>query len=610
MRIIYLSVVLFSFALSAFSAERGKQWYGVIPSETGDEKFQRIYVQDATLFHEDGSEVALWGVNFQSAMSWEWFRSRRDRGQRDFDVDEWKSIVDRGFDEIQQMGCEVIRIHFCPGDFADSEGNLVENDWLEMVDYTIAESHRRGIYLNLSLINSLQAPGGVVDGAFIDFRDAKYRWELMTVPEKISISENFIRQFVNRQNPYDNNRKYKNNPAWIIAEIINEPTWPKTPPKLGEFPVGRAVYAQWLEDNSQPDNASSWDAFRYQATKRFINRMDAVLYEEKVPAVPCWNLYWARGPNHQGWATYDAAADSDIPVVSFGTYIGKGLANQTLKQLPGQPVDLSTANMFPEIQESYDEENSQGWARQDRFKDKKARVVYEFNTNFNLSSYVHPAMAKYFRAQGVQVATMWTYYLNEAGSENNKYSRANLNLVTTPRKAAGFMVAGKIFKETPRYIPYETAEADSDRFGNVAFSFPLDLSVYATDDILIHSGDLDSDFIELPQTPQQIVGYGSSPFVQYEGEGLYFLEAVFEDGQFAHRWTLNIQPNVTFAEDGNPIIDVDQAFPFTLRFPGMDFRNWEVHDIENGRTVRSVTTQQSISFEAAPSDYEIVYEIF
>jgi hypothetical protein len=91
---------------------------------------------------------------------------------------------------------------------------------------------------------------------------------------------------------------------------------------------------------------------------------------------------------------------------------------------------------------------------------------------------------------------------------------------------------------------------------------------------------------------------------------MYFLEAVFEDGRFANRWTLTIQPNVTFAEDGNPIIDVDQAFPFTLRFSGMDFRNWKVFDIENGRTVRSVTTPQSISFEAAPGDYEIVYESF
>jgi hypothetical protein len=607
MRIFYFSVLLLSSILSAFSQERGKKWYGTIPSEPGDEQFQRIYVQDATLFHEDGSEVALWGLNFQSAMSWEWGRSRRDGRPRSFDSSDWKSIVDRGFDEIQQMGCEVIRIHLCPGDFADSEGNLVENEWLDMVDYTIAECHRRGIYISFSLINHLQVQGGVVDGAFIDYNDKDLRWELMVDPEKIAISENYIRQLVNRRNPYDNNRKYKHNPAWIIAEIMNEPTWPKNVPQSGEFPVGRAAYDQWLLENSKADSNTSWDEFQYQKTKTYVNQMNALLYEEKVPAVPSWNLFWARGPIHQGWVSYDAAADSDIPMVSFGTYIGKELGKQVEKRMPGQPVDLSTTNMLPEIQDSYDKEDWQGWARQDRFKNKKARVVYEFNTNYNLSSYVHPAMAKYFRAQGAQVATMWTYYLREAGSENNENEKANLNLVTTPRKAAGFMVAGEIFEETPRYIAYKTSEEDADQFGNAALSFPMDLSAYATDDLLIHSGDLDGDFITLPRTPKQIAGYGSSPFIQYQGKGMYFLEAVFEDGRFANRWSLKIMPNVTFGEDDYPIIDVDKEFPFTLRFPAIDFRNWEVYNIKNGEKVRAVATPQSISFDAAPGEYEIVY---
>jgi hypothetical protein len=155
-RIICLSVCLVSFALSAFSTERGKQWYGTIPAAPGDEKFQRIYVQDGTLFHEDGSEVALWGVNFQSAMSWEWHQSSRwVGGRRVFDAKDWKAIVDRGFDEIQQMGCEVIRIHLSPADYADAEGNLLENEWLDMLDYTMAECHRRGLYINLGLLNHM-----------------------------------------------------------------------------------------------------------------------------------------------------------------------------------------------------------------------------------------------------------------------------------------------------------------------------------------------------------------------------------------------------------------------------------------------------------------------
>ncbi|MEM8550434.1 MAG: hypothetical protein AAGF10_06550, partial [Verrucomicrobiota bacterium] len=147
-------------AVSSLTAlDRSKGWYGEIPSRPGDERFMRIYVDDATLYFDDGSEVNLWGVNFQSAMIWEWRRSFKDRkwGKK-WDssyYDSWKAVVDRGFDEIEQLGCEVIRIHLCPADFADGEGNLIENDWLDMLDYTMAECYRRGVYVNLSLLNFL-----------------------------------------------------------------------------------------------------------------------------------------------------------------------------------------------------------------------------------------------------------------------------------------------------------------------------------------------------------------------------------------------------------------------------------------------------------------------
>jgi hypothetical protein len=600
MRILYFSVLLVTFALSAFSAERGKQWYGSIPAAPGDEQFQRIYVQDATLFHEDGSEVALWGVNFQSAMAWEWRRSRRDNRGRAFDAKEWKSVVDRGFDEIQQMGCKVIRIHLSPADYADAEGNLLENEWLDMLDYTMAECHRRGIYINLALLNHIG--GDRRTDAIMGGRTKKNKLAAMVVPQKIRATENYIRQLVNRKNPYDSGRVYKEYPGWIIAEFINEPDYPKSKPSKEEYPASVPVFEEWLSANGKEDGLEAWKTFKKESIKAYITRIDQLLYEERVPAISCWNLYWSQGPKHQGWDAFDAAAESSIPVISFSTYPGQGDSGK------GEQRDLSEKNYLPYLKQSYAERDWQGWLREDRFKGKKAVIVYEFEAWHNLSAYIYSAMAKYFRAQGAQVATMWTYYLNEVGSENRRTHPHNLNLVDTPRKAASFMVAGKIFEETPRYIPFELTEEDADQFGNVAFSYPMNLSAYASDDLLIHAGDLDSDFIKLPRTPKQIVGYGSSPFIQYAGKGLYFLEAVFEDGRFGNRWTLSILPNVTYDAEDYPIIDVDQEFPFTLRFPGMDFRYWEIYDLKNRTTVRSVTTPQSISFDAAPGDYVIRYE--
>ena len=190
---IFVGMIALTSTGVAHGQDCGKGWYGKIGKRPGDEKFHRIYVEDATLYHDDGSEVALWGVNFQSAMSWEWSRSQRGKGpNRQFDSNHWKAIVDRGFDEIQLMGCDVIRIHLCPGDLADARGNLVENEWLDMLDYTMAECHRRGIYINFALLNHLGGWGKL--DAILNYRLKEHKWEAVAVPERIKASENYIRQ--------------------------------------------------------------------------------------------------------------------------------------------------------------------------------------------------------------------------------------------------------------------------------------------------------------------------------------------------------------------------------------------------------------------------------
>ncbi|MFW6114649.1 MAG: hypothetical protein ACOC7K_02825, partial [bacterium] len=272
--------------------------------------------------------------------SWEWYHSRRgkNRGKK-FGAKEWKSIVDRGFDEIQQMGCKVIRIHLCPGDLADGHGNLLENEWLHMLDYTMAECHRRGIYINLALLNHL-GDGGM--GAILSSKLKEHKWEAMVVPEKIAATDNYIRQLVNRKNPYDKGRIYKEYPGWIIAEIMNEPTWPELKPSKREFPDGVRVYEEWLAAHGKQESSSAWKSFKTESFNSYIDRTDELLFEERVPAVPCWNLYWSQGPVHEGWEAFDAAAESSIPVVSFATYPG-----QSDSQKEGRKVDLSDRNYLP-----------------------------------------------------------------------------------------------------------------------------------------------------------------------------------------------------------------------------------------------------------------------
>lgn len=601
-------LVLCALPMFADELSRHQGWYGEIPARLGDERFQRIYVQDGTLFHEDGSEVALWGVNFQSAMSWEWRISNRGKGWRHkFDADAWKARIDRGFDEIQLMGCEVIRIHLCPGDLADGKGDLLEGEWLDMLDYTMAECFRRGLYINFAFLNHLGEGG---EEAILSSKLKEHKWEAMVLPQKIEASENYIRQLVDRPNPYDANRPYKHNPAWIVAEIMNEPSWPREKPSAEQFPDGIQIYDAWLDANQAHDSQESWLSFKTESIRNYINRMDALLYGAQLPAVPCWNLYWSQGPRHEGWEAYDAAAGSTVPIVSFSTYPGQ---NDSVRG-----IDLSDRNYLPYLQQSYDNADWQGWLQQDRFKGKKAAIVYEFETWHNQSTYLYPAMAKYFRAQGAQVATMWTYYLNEPGEARGRTASHNLNVVTTPRKAASFMVAKEVFKHTPRYLPYKVTDADADRIGDAALSFPLDLSAYANGDDLIYSGDIGHDFIEIPGLPKRIAGYGSSPFVEYQGQGLYFLEAVFEQGEFAFRWNLKVMPHARFAgaraanSEGMAVVkhssvalNVDTAVPMTLRMPGISPLHWEVYRVEAGEQMPVGVGAPVFTFQVTPGAYVI-----
>jgi hypothetical protein len=390
---------------------------------------------------------------------------------------------------------------------------------------------------------------------------------------------------------------------------MNETMWPKTRPSEDEFPDGVQAYEKWLVESGHMDRPESWRVFKRESITAYINRIDTLLHDECVPAVPCWNLFWSQGPRHEGWESYDAAAESSIPVVSFSTYPGQSESSRR--------ADLSDRNYLPYLEKSYRNRQWQGWLQEERFKGRKAPIVYEYETWHNQSTYMYPAMAKYFRAQGAQIATMWTYYLHEEGKYLGRTHAHNLNLVSTPRKAAGFMVAKQVFENTPRYQPYETTKHDADRFGGAALSFPLDLSAYADENVFIHTGDVKGGFVEMPPIPRRIVGYGSSPFIQYSGKGLYFLEAVFENGRSSGRWTLKVMPHAVFKEDlngniedspGGVVVSSEEAFPMTIDIPRMERTDWEVYRLETDTRKRVETRNPGITFTVRPGNYEILHK--
>ena len=573
-----------------------------------DSKFQSVFVKEGTLYFEDGEEVKLWGVNFQSAMSWEFNRYRRlARDFSKFNLEDWKVITDRGFDEIQQMGCDVIRIHLGPGDFTDENGNLVENEWLDMVDYTMAECVKRGIYINFALLNHL---GNHVKNSFFNSRLKEHKWELMTVPRFLKASENYIKQFVNRKNPYDQNRLYKNNPAWIVAELINEPGWPKEIPREREFPEGYEALKKWCSSRNKEVNNRNYSTYKYESIKKYINLIKDLLDREKVPAITCWNLYWSQGPKHQGPEAFRAAADSEVDMVSFSTYPGQNDSDED--HLNDKEHGLEKKNYLPYLKKSYKLPDYQSWLTEDRFKGRKSSIVYEFETWHNQTTYLYPAMAKYFRAQGAQIATMWTYNMGNIGQFMSKNVSHNLNLMTTPRKAASFLVAREIFYETPRYINYQTTTDFSDRSKNAHFSFTEDLSAYSSEEIFIHTGDVSSEFLGEQKSVLKIIGYGDSPFIKYQGKGLYFIEKKIEERTGRVSWLLELKPHAEFTpgifkfdkRKRSPavLVDKERLMPITIQLPGLK-NTMEVYRLDGGDPLEVAT--QDGTFQAKPGRYLI-----
>ena len=561
--------------------------------------FQKLHVEDGTLLFEDGAEVNLWGVNLQPSLSWEYLRMTRHGLHQPLELDAYRAMINEAYDELEMLGCNLIRIHLSPGDITDTAGNLVENQWLDLTDYVLAEAERRGMYTYLAFLNTLGGARG--KDSFVSRKDeTKPVW--MVDPEFISKADHYMHQLLNRKNKYAEGRKYKQSPALAIVEPINEPGY-FTRDNIEDKPSCFAVYQGWLEANGREDSAGSFTTWRTEHTRNYINRMVRFFKDEGVSAPMSWSMEWPRMMEWTGEDVFDAAAESDAEIVSICFYPGQaashGKKGEELKAVGG-------INYLDYIKQAYSARVWNGWMREDRFK-SKARIVYEFETYHNQTSYLYPAMAKYFRAQGIQAAAMWTYIL--PGEAEYTAAAHNLNLKTTPNKAAAFMAAREVMKSQPRYEPYSTTSATDDYSGNTALSYDLGCSAYGTSNQWIYSEAMPQCFIDhlppLSEDFERIVGRGNSPYAKYGGSGLYFIES--QNGKGV---TIKILPDAEFQipyylrnERGEKAVrlSTDASHTFELNLPGFGSGSTVFHKV--GDRWKTIKRQSgSVRFEAKPGE--------
>ena len=566
-----------------------------------------VYTQDGRLYFPDGNELALWGVNLQPCLSWEYNSLFKLIGVP-LDTNILKQATFESLDEIQAMNCNMVRCHLVPSDFTDDQGNLVETVYLDQLDYMVAESARRGMYVYLTFLNpkmsydidvddpSEHTPLHVANSFVKDFD----KQELLLNRELIAKSKNYIQGLLSRENPYLGT-SYKDTPAIAVWEIVNEPVYYT----YQQFKETEHCddYLNWVKTRQRQENEEGYFAYRHYKVLDYINNMyDAVRQTGSVQPV-VWNCNWhrmIRGKND----VFDAISKSKVEVVSFCNYPGQSVCK---KPYTKNPVDLSRYDFSSFLKDSYVQEDWYRWALRPNFM-KKAKVVYEFEIFYNQSSYLYPAQAAFFRAMGVQMASMWHYSMTTYAPYRN--GSHHLSLTSTPGKAASYAVAGEVFRSLPLYHAYDTKTTTEKVAEHYMFSYRKDLSIFSSMERYCHSGDVSAGELPNPmEGVKKVLGYKSSPLADYQGTGIYTMD-ISEDTV-----TLNIKPNTIqlkelwgkdFLKSLVTKLDYTTPHAFRLNLAGWNAQNCVLYRVENNKKKKIEWHGNTLSFNASPGEYHVV----
>lgn len=422
-----------------------------------------VYVDDNGLMHwsDNGEEVRGFGVNYSAPFA-HGYRSAQKPG-----VD-LKDVIDQDVYHFSRLGFDLYRIHVWDTEISDEEGNLLENEHLEIFDYLLKQLKDRGINFVITPIaywgNGWPEPDENTPG----FSNKYGKAGSLTNPDAIKAQENYLAQFLNHVNPYTG-VAYKDESNIIAFEVSNEPHHRGEPEEVTAF-IQKMV-----------------DAMRSTGTGKpiFYNVSHSINLAE-------------------------AYFDADIQGGTFQWY-PTGLGFQ--KELEG--------NLLPNVNDyhiPFDDVIA---------KNKAAKLVYEFDAADVNKSYIYPAMARSFREAGIQIGTHFAYDPTYLAHGNTEYNTHYMNLAYTPQKALALMISGEVFRQVPVNSDFGTYP-ENLKFQDFEVSYEDDLAVLNSEEKFIYTNSnslspKSGDDIKL------IAGFGNSELVKYEGKGAYFLDKL-QDG--------------------------------------------------------------------------------
>jgi hypothetical protein len=444
-------------------------------------KIQRsAFVDDNGVLRWSGSneEVSLFGVNYTTPFAYA-YRAHKRLGL------DLKKAIDLDVAQMVRLGLDAFRVHVWDREISDRKGNLLTNEHLDLFDYLIAKLDENGIKSIITPIAWWGTGWPEPDNENPGFSQIYGKTELITNGDARKAERNYLQQFINHVNPYTK-FQYKNDPSVIAIEIINEPKHPNDEQQVTDY----------------------------------INEMYDVLRTAGLIKPIFYNISENWNPMQA-----NAVGKSKAQGVSFQWY-PTGLVHG--KVLNGNYLINVNKYFIPS-------EDVAGFT-------KKAKMVYEFDAADLSASYMYPAMARSYREAGMQFATMFAYDPSQIAWSNTEYPTHYLNLLYTPSKAVGLLIASKVFHSLKRNQAFGSYPANNN-FEDFRLDGIENLSEMNCDTAFYYTNNTNT----LPKDVSKllhIAGTGSSSIVKYNGTGAYFIDKL-ENGI----WRLEIYPDAIWLKD-------------------------------------------------------------
>ena len=380
---------------------------------------------------------------------------------------------------FRRLGLGCIRLHCFDREFSDTEGHFIDNRHVELLDFLIDECRRNGLYTVLTPI--AWWGGHYAPGTLHGFSDLYEMRQMTTDRQAWALQARFLKAFGEHVNRYTGKR-YADDPAVLAFECINEPLYPKDTPD--------SVVTDYINTLA--------DALRASGT-----------------AKPIYYNSWQGRNAAAAAARIDGVTGSNYPT---GLASGRALKTPQLNHARGSSLQPNDAIA------------------------RKSRMIYEFDAADVPGSHMYPPMAKFFRSQGVQVATQFQYDPLPLAPVNRNWMTHHLNLVCTPGKALSLAIAAEVFKRVPRGTPFGTLP-EAAVFPPFRSSADTDLSELVTNTVFLYSNTTETQPPK-PDALTRVWGCGRSPAAAYGGSGAYFL-----DRAAPGVWRFQLYPDIFTAAD-------------------------------------------------------------